>query len=118
MKRPTIIPRIITPYVDEVARFVRHVFGGMGETHPDRPTEIRIGECVVMISDGGGARDPMPAFLYIYVADTDLAFQRAVELGATVLERPTLQFYGDKRATVKDRWGNVWQIATPQEGPE
>jgi len=24
--------------------------------------------------------------------------------------------YGDRRATVKDRWGNTWQIATYRGG--
>jgi PhnB protein len=113
MNRPAIIPRIITDHYAEAAEFMRRVLGGTGETQHGMPTEIRIGDSIVMISDGGGARAPMPAFLYVHVPDVDAAFLRAVELGVEVQEVPTAQFYGDRRATVRDPWGNVWQIATP-----
>ncbi|MEP6995070.1 MAG: hypothetical protein ABI968_11155, partial [Acidobacteriota bacterium] len=36
----------------------------------DRPSEVRIGDSMVMISDAG-ERKPMTAFLYVYVHDTD-----------------------------------------------
>lgn len=54
----------------------------------------------------------MPAFLYVYVADTDKTYQRALKAGATSLEEPADIPYGDRRGMVKDRWGNIWQIAT------
>jgi uncharacterized glyoxalase superfamily protein PhnB len=31
--------------------------------------------------------------------------------GVEVLEEPRSTPYGDKRAMVKDLWGNLWQIA-------
>jgi hypothetical protein len=37
----------------------------MSEFHPGLPAEIRIGDSVVMISDGGGLREAAPAFLYV-----------------------------------------------------
>ena len=43
---------------------------------------------------------------------TDAAFHRAVAEGAEALEEPRDMPYGDRRAMVRDRWGNVWQIAT------
>jgi uncharacterized glyoxalase superfamily protein PhnB len=55
----------------------------------------------------------MPAFLYVYVPDTDTTYQRALAAGALSLEEPRDLPYGDRRGMVKDRWGNVWQIATP-----
>jgi PhnB protein len=60
-----------------------------------------------------GERQYFPAFLYIYVDDVDAAYQRAVDAGAQVIEMPADQFYGDRRAMVKDSYGNVYQIATP-----
>jgi PhnB protein len=57
-------------------------------------------------------REPMPAFLYIYVVDADSTYRRALEAGATSLERPQDLPYGDRRAMVRDPWGNTWQIAT------
>jgi PhnB protein len=32
---------------------------------------MTIGDSVVMISDGGGPREAMPAFLYVYVENAD-----------------------------------------------
>jgi PhnB protein len=43
----------------------------------------------------------------------DGTYRRALERGATVIEEPL--FYGDRRATVRDPFGNIWQIATRKE---
>ena len=56
-------------------------------------------------------RDLFPAFLYIYVEDADVAFRRALAAGATTLEPPLDTPYGDRRAMVRDPFGNVFQIA-------
>jgi PhnB protein len=56
------------------------------------------------------------AFLYVYVENVDETYQRAVEAGAETLELPSDQPYGDRRAMVKDPWGNVWQIASHKPG--
>ncbi|MGD8752804.1 MAG: hypothetical protein PVG14_15335 [Anaerolineales bacterium] len=34
--------------------------------------------------------------LYLYLEDTDAAYQRALEAGATSLQEPQDQFYGDR----------------------
>jgi uncharacterized glyoxalase superfamily protein PhnB len=65
-----------------------------------------------MISDGGGLRAAIPAFLHVYVANADITYERAMAAGATSLEPPAEMPYGDRRAMVRDRWGNTWQIAT------
>jgi uncharacterized glyoxalase superfamily protein PhnB len=96
--------------------FVKHVFDGQGDFHRGRPSEIRVGDSLIMISDGDGLRPAMPAFLYVYVADVDEIYRRAVEAGAESLELPSDQPYGDRRAMVKDAWGNLWQIASRQQG--
>jgi PhnB protein len=54
----------------------------------------------------------MHAFLYVYVADADETYERAVAAGARVLEAPADMRYGDRRCMVEDEWGNTWQIAT------
>ena len=105
-------PRIITSKPEELVRFVKEVFGGQGEFHVHRPAEIRIGDSLIMISDGDGLREPVSAFLYVYVENVDVTYQRAVGAGAETLELPSDQPYGDRRAMVKDQWGNLWQIAS------
>ncbi|MDH6244688.1 PhnB protein [Mycobacterium sp. OTB74] len=108
---PTVIPRIIVDDPQALAEFVRDVLGGEGELPPDRPAEMRIGTSIVMISSTG-QRPPANAVLYVYVPDVDIAYERAIARGATSLEVPTVQPYGDRRAMVRDRWDNTWQIAT------
>ncbi len=111
---PTVSPRLFTADVAGVAGFLKTVFGATGEVVDNRPAEIRIGESVIMISDGGGVRDALAAYLYVYVPDVDETYRLAVAAGAEVIEGPMNQPYGDRRATVKDAWGNTWQIATRQ----
>ena len=49
--------------------------------------------------------------LYIYVDDVDKHFQRARESGATILEEPEDQFYGDRRYAAEDPEGHHWFFA-------
>lgn len=109
---PSVVPRIFTPDVEHLVAFLAHVFGAEGDYRPGAPAELRIGDSMLMVSDGAGVREPTPAFLYVYVPDADQAFERAKGAGAVVVEAPTDTPYGDRRATVRDPWGNHWQIAT------
>ena len=106
-----ITPRIVVHGAQQLVAFVNHVFGATGDYRADRPSVLNIGGSLVMISDAG-IRPPMPAFLYVYVADTDSTYRRAVEAGAKSLEEPWDVPYGERRGMVEDAWGNVWQIAT------
>ncbi|MCA8430269.1 VOC family protein [Burkholderia seminalis] len=108
----TVTPRIVVADPENLIAFVRTVFDARGEYRAGLPADIRIGDSVVMISGGDGLRDPMPAFLYVYVEDTDAIHRRAVAAHAISLEAPADMPYGDRRAMVKDPWGNLWQIAT------
>jgi uncharacterized glyoxalase superfamily protein PhnB len=53
--------------------------------------------------------------LHVYVPDVDAAYQRALDAGATSDREPTDQFYGDRTAGVKDKFGNSWYMATHVE---
>jgi uncharacterized glyoxalase superfamily protein PhnB len=108
----TVTPRIITQDPEGLIRFLREVFHAQGEFRSAVPSEIRIGDSLIMVSSGAGQRDPMPAFLYVYVDDTDSTYRRAIASGAIPLEEPAEMPYGDRRAMVRDAWGNTWQIAT------
>jgi PhnB protein len=90
--------------------FLRVVFGAVGEVHADRPSEMRIGDSLIMVTSAG-ERELFPAFLYIYVDDADAAFDRAIAAGATSIEGPLDTPYGDRRAMVRDPFGNVFQVA-------
>jgi uncharacterized glyoxalase superfamily protein PhnB len=51
------------------------------------------------------------SFLYVYVEDVDQAYDKALSLGANSIEEPEEMSYGDRRAMIRDSWGNYWQIA-------
>jgi PhnB protein len=107
----TVTPRIVVHEAQQLVEFVKYVFRATGEYKPDTPSVLALGDSIVMISEAG-IRDPTPAFLYVYVEDTDETYRRAIEAGARSLEEPSDLPYGDRRGMVKDRWGNTWQIAT------
>lgn len=108
----TVTPRIVVAQPQALLQFMKTVFGAQGEYRPRRPIEVRIGDSILMVSDGDGKRDCMGAFLYVYVDDVDATFNRALEAQATSLEAPAEMPYGDRRAMLRDPWGNLWQIAS------
>ena len=107
----TVTPRIVVHDAERLVAFLREVFGASGDYRPDLPSEMKIGDSIVMVSDAG-IRKPMPAFLYVYVHNTDDTYRLALQAGASSLEEPSDMPYGDRRGMVEDEWGNTWQIAT------
>jgi uncharacterized glyoxalase superfamily protein PhnB len=114
----SVTPYLVVSGVSRLLEFTVRAFEAK-ELHrmtgPDggiRHAEVRIGDSVVMMGEAGGAHAPMPTTLYLYVADTDTTYKRALQAGASSLEEPALQFYGDRRAGVKDPVGNHWYLAT------
>jgi PhnB protein len=53
-----------------------------------------------------------PVAMFVYVADVDAAFSRAVDGGAKVLMPLADQFWGDRTGWVIDPEGHVWTIAS------
>jgi uncharacterized glyoxalase superfamily protein PhnB len=110
--RPTVTPRLFTPDVAGLSAFLKAVFDAQGDVQADIPTELKIGDSLVMVSDGGGVRDVTAATFYVYVADADETCRRALAAGARSVESPGDMPWGDRRGIVQDPWGNSWQIAT------
>jgi len=109
----SITPRIVADDVPQLCGFLEQVFYATIETRRE-PCQIRIGDSLVMLSSAG-VREVMPAFLYLYVEDTDATYGRALSAGAESIEEPADMAYGDRRAMIKDPGGNIWQIATHDE---
>ena len=106
----SVTPRIVVADVEAQVRFLRSVFDASGEIVPGRPVDVLIGDSIVMVTSAT-ERDLFPAFLYVYVDDADATYERAIEAGAESLEAPLDTPYGDRRAMVRDPFGNVFQIA-------
>jgi PhnB protein len=107
----TVTPRIVANDAQQLVGFLKQVFGATGDYEQTRPSVIKIGDSMIMISDAG-IRSPMTAFLYVYVDNVEATYRRAMDASARSLEEPTETPYGDYRCMVEDKWGNTWQIAS------
>lgn len=111
---PTVMPRLLTHDVAGLTAFIRQMFGATATDGGSGPTEVRLGDSLILVSDGGGRREPACGFLYVYVPDADAVYERAVAAGCEIAEAPINLPWGDRRTTFRDRWGNTWQAATRQ----
>lgn len=76
---------------------------------------LRLSDSMLEIGEAHGIAQPMPPALYMYVADVDASYDNALRAGATTMQPPTDQAYGDRTAWVQDAWGNIWYLAAPIE---
>lgn len=111
----SVTPRLVAADPAKLVRFLRDAFGAVGEFERDMPSQVEIGDSLVMVS-GEGPRPVTSSFLYLYVEDADAAYRRAMAAGARSIEEPADMPYGDRRAMIEDPGGNVWQIATYRPG--
>ncbi len=77
--------------------------------------QVRIGDSVIEMGEAHGPYQPMPTMFYLYVDDCDALYQRALQAGAASMSEPANQPYGDRTASVKDPFDNVWYMATHLE---
>lgn len=112
----SVTPRLVVQDPGRLVEFLKQAFTASGDFQDDRPSVLKIGDSIVMVS-GAGPRPSMPSFLYLYVDDTDATYNRSLEAGAVSLEEPLDTPYGDRRAMVEDPCANVWQIATYNGDP-
>jgi PhnB protein len=66
----------------------------------------------VTASRAPNADGSSPVVLFVYVADVDLAVERAVAMGAKILLPMQDQFWGDRTARIIDPSGHVWTVAS------
>ena len=64
------------------------------------------------MGEAHGKYQPMRSMFYLYLPDVDAVYRRALAAGATSIEEPKDQSYGDRNAGVRDPFGNEWYIAT------
>jgi len=73
---------------------------------------VKIGDSVVEMGEAGDRYPRMPTMFYLYVPDVDSAYYRALNGGGAANTEPADQPYGDRTASVKDAFGNIWYLAT------
>jgi uncharacterized glyoxalase superfamily protein PhnB len=109
----SVTPRIAVPDPNGLVDFLVYVLDASGKYESSKPSVLTIGDSRIMVGDSD-VRGTQLAFLYVYLNDPDAAYRRAIERGALSIEEPCETPYGDRRCTVKDPWGNTWQIAAYQ----
>ncbi|MEP6707070.1 MAG: VOC family protein [Pyrinomonadaceae bacterium] len=112
----------VTPFLHPVGAakfidFMKEAFGAEEVSRYQSPdgviqhATVRIGNSMMEMGEAHGDAQPMPPALYTYVEDVDASYERAIKAGATSLQPPTDQAYGDRTAWVKDAWENIWYLA-------
>jgi uncharacterized glyoxalase superfamily protein PhnB len=96
--------------VEQAVAFLGSVFGAIAQVETGRPTDVHIGDSVILVSSTAD-RERFAAFLYVYVNDADATYRKAVRAGARTIEEPLETPYGDRRCMFEDAFGNVYQVA-------
>jgi PhnB protein len=73
--------------------------------------EVRIGDCTIMFADATGAFKPQTSGMFIYVANADETYKKALSEGARSVQEPSDQQYG-RSCGVTDPFDNVWWITS------
>ncbi len=121
----------LTPYlvVKSAARaidFYKKAFDAKERTRMAAPdgsvmhAELKIGDSIFMMGEEMPARNVVsaetlgnsPGGLFIYTANVDKAFAKAVAAGARAVAPPTDMFWGDRYAKLIDPFGHQWSMAT------
>jgi PhnB protein len=118
-----VTPYLIVEGADKLIEFMKAAFGAQERMRMPGPggvvghAELELGGSVVMLADSAAADNNVkfPAMINLYVDDCDAAFKNAITAGGTSEHDPETKFYGDRNASVRDPFGNVWVISTHVE---
>jgi len=127
----TLTPSLTVKDGAKAIEFYKKAFGAQERMRLAGPdgrlmhAELQVGDSIVMLGEEMpemGCKAPVSvgavsSSLYVYVADVDAAFTRAVEAGAKALMPPADMFWGDRFGTVEDPSGHRWGLATHKEDP-
>jgi PhnB protein len=114
----TVTPWLISKDSAELIRFLAAAFAaqetpGSRMLNPDGSighVEVAIGSSIVMLFDSYPGWPETPAFIRLFLADADAAYERALAAGATSVTTVTELFSGDRVGRVRDPFGNIWWL--------
>jgi PhnB protein len=115
----TVTPCLVVPDADRELRFLVDALGGRERDCTRRPdgtimhAEIVVGDSIVMLSHHSDAYPAHRQSLYLWVADVDATYARALQHGATSDAVPEDKPYGHRNAGVTDPGGITWWIGAP-----
>ena len=111
----TVMPYLIVKDAAKFISFMQTVFDAvetykaMRDENIIMHAEIMIGGSTIMFADSTDTYGARNAGMFIYVDDADATFNKAVDNGATVVNKMADQSYG-RSGGVEDPFGNTWWI--------
>ena len=116
--------RTVTPYLvvrdaDAEIAFLTQAFAARetachrGEDGSVMHAELQIGDSLIMLAQAGGAFEPRPAAIFLWVEDIDATYDRALGAGGTSEAVPTDKPYGHRVGAVVGPNGVTWWIGSP-----
>jgi PhnB protein len=117
----TITPNLVVDGASEAIEFYKRAFGAEEIMRAPDPTgkkvwhaNLRIGDSCFFVNDTAPemGSTATPSSLWLYAPDVDAAFARATKAGGKPAMPPQDMFWGDRMATVIDKWGIRWNLAT------
>jgi len=110
----------------QAIKFYQRVFGAVVEGeimsgfdgNSVMHAQIKIGDTHLMLADGvpgswtKGPTDHATASLFLYTANCDEVYKKALAEGGKVEQEMMDAFWGDRMGSIKDPFGHVWAIAT------
>jgi uncharacterized glyoxalase superfamily protein PhnB len=115
-----VTPFLVVKGAAQLIDFAKKAYGAREKSRMPGPggdimhAEVQIGDSIIMLTDAM-REAPTPAYLYLYVDDTDATYKKAIAAGAESQMEPADMFWGDRHARVRDPFGNSWSIATHKE---
>jgi PhnB protein len=117
----TMTPQLSLDGAGKAIEFYERAFGAeLIDKAPDPSGQkvwhasLRMGDSIFFVNDvfpemGGSVSQ---STLWLYLADVDASFKRAVDAGAKAAMPPADMFWGDRIGQVVDPWGQKWTLAT------
>jgi uncharacterized glyoxalase superfamily protein PhnB len=112
----TVTAYLHPPSAPSYIEFLTKAFGAVEEFRAEHQgvvmhARVRIGDAAIEMGESPG-RGERSSF-YLYVADVDALYARAIAAGAKSIAPPADQPYGDRLAIVEDPFGVGWMMARP-----
>ena len=116
----------VTPYLfakgaERLIKYIVEALGGEEIYRKERPdgaimhAEMRIGNSMLMLGEAPDEIGPMPTSIYLYVNDSDAAYEKALQGGGISIFPIMTLPNGERYGGVKDPCGNIWWVATHVE---
>jgi uncharacterized glyoxalase superfamily protein PhnB len=113
MPSSTIIPVLRYADVPQAVAWLCRSFGFAQRLRiGDHRVQLQVGEGAVVVTDGGTSGDSSTTHeIMVRLADVDTHYAQAQAAGATILNPPTTQPYGERQYSVTDMGGHVWTFS-------